>query len=135
MYRNPGMKNTALTGTAVGGLAVALVLFFCDPTRIPIYPVCVFHQLTGLNCPGCGSLRALHALLHGHWRAAFHFNPLLVLSMPLFAGLAFRIAWNQSRGRPGPAIRPGWFWIYAAIVIAFGILRNLPASGFASLGL
>ena len=33
---------------------------------------CLFHQFTGLSCPGCGTQRALFALLHGHPLAAWH---------------------------------------------------------------
>lgn len=127
------MKTTAFTGAAAGGFAAALVLFFFDPARAPIYPVCPFHELTGLACPGCGSLRALHALLHGHWVVALHFNLLFVISLPLFAWFAFRYAWSKIRGGPGVAIRPFWLWLYAAAWIAFGILRNLPFPLFASL--
>jgi hypothetical protein len=126
------MKRTALTGAAAGGVGVALVLYFCDPVRVPIYPVCLLHRLTGLDCPGCGSLRALHALLHGQWTAALHFNLFLVLSLPLLATFGIRSAWNKAHGGPGVTVRPLWLWVYAAAAVAFGILRNLPFPWFAS---
>lgn len=114
---------------APGGILLivvgAIVLFCFDPSQHPFYPVCVFHKTTGLLCPGCGSLRALHQLLHGHWAAALRFNALLISSLPVAAWLFGRFA---ARKLKDPAatlvIRPLWFW--CAVMIAFGILRNMP---------
>jgi hypothetical protein len=119
-------------------LALALTattLLFCfDPSSYDFYPTCLFHKATGMYCPGCGSLRALHQLLHGHFSAAFHFNPILVLSLPLcgcLAGLySFRMTHNQTaRAR----VSPKWIWIGLSIILAFSIWRNLPGSPFALL--
>lgn len=39
----------------------------------------------GLRCPGCGSQRAIHELLHLHFGDAFRYNPLVILSIPYLA--------------------------------------------------
>ena len=52
------------------------------------FPRCIFKSLTGLDCPGCGSQRALHALLHADIIAAWRFNAMLVLSIPPLAVMA-----------------------------------------------
>src|SRR5580693_9291812 len=58
----PVAKSVAmLAAVAVG--AVLLELF--DPATSGIFPPCPFRYLTGWYCPGCGSLRAIHQLLHG----------------------------------------------------------------------
>ena len=44
----------------------AVILFVFDPTRVGFLPPCPLHEFTGLWCPGCGSTRALHQLVHGH---------------------------------------------------------------------
>ena len=67
-----------LGATAVG--AGAMVFFF-NPSTHSFYPVCLFHALTGLNCPGCGATRALYALLHGNMRLALKDNALFVLAL------------------------------------------------------
>src|SRR5437867_510709 len=64
-------------------IGAVLVLFAFPPDRYPFYPRCQFHRLTGLNCPGCGSLRALHEVTHGHVVMAFRLNPLFVLALAL----------------------------------------------------
>ena len=39
---------------------------------------CLFHKKTGYLCPGCGSTRAVLALLNGHPLLSLHENPLIV---------------------------------------------------------
>ncbi len=112
------------------------VLFFLDPSRHGFYPVCMFHRVTGLNCPGCGGLRAMHQLLHGHLAAAFRDNALLVLSLPIAAWWAARWRCGMRNAKcgmadPRPAPRsafciPRWLWIFMAAAIVFTVLRNLP---------
>jgi hypothetical protein len=110
------------------GFAVLIglgVLFFFNPATSAFYPFCPLHRMTGLLCPGCGSLRALHQLLHGNVATAFHLNELLVLSLPLLAALAVRALYRGFRGRPDSfGISGKVFWAGFAVVILFGILRN-----------
>ncbi len=128
-------KGVTWFGCLAGGITAVLLLFLCDPARVPIYPICPFHRVTGLDCPGCGSLRAVHQLLHGNLRAALHFNAIFVLSLPLFAWLGFRFLRSRTvAGPPKPAVRPVWLWVYLAAWIAFGVLRNLPGPVFAAFG-
>jgi hypothetical protein len=121
-------------GAGAGSLALVLVLFWFDPSRYGFYPTCLFHKTTGLLCPACGSLRAIHQLLHGHLAAAFRFNPVLVLSLPLCAWFIGAYTVRKSKDQPMNLALPAkWIWLLAAIVLAFSIWRNLPGSPFAML--
>lgn len=116
--------------SAFGALAV---LFFFNPTTYHFYPVCLFHQVTGLNCPGCGMTRAMYALLHGDFLTALRDNAflLLVLAAAILRGLWFGL--NHWRGRPTGAWLPVTFiWPVLFIALIFTILRNLPAFSFLS---
>ncbi len=42
---------------AVAALFVVRAIDPADPADAHFYPFCVFHELTGLDCPGCGTLR------------------------------------------------------------------------------
>lgn len=118
----------------VGGIAAAGILFLFDPTRYHFYPLCVFHSTTGLLCPGCGSLRALHALLHGRVVAAFRFNSLLLVCLPFLAWFGAVSAWRTWKGAPpGPKWHSAWIWAFLAVAVLFGILRNLPGEPFSLL--
>jgi hypothetical protein len=109
-------------------LALGTVVLFCfDPAENSFYPVCAFHRATGLLCPGCGSLRAVHQLLRGHLEAAFRYNALLVSALPFAGWLALRFGLAKARRQPRlPELRPVWLWTALVVVVLFGILRNLP---------
>jgi hypothetical protein len=110
-------------------MAGAAVLYLFNPAQFGFYPTCLFYKTTGLLCPGCGTLRAAHQLLHGHFEAAFRFNALIVSSLPFAAYGCIRAARNRAANQPALSwIRPGWLWIGLAILILFGILRNLPGA-------
>ena len=110
-----------------------LVLFRFDPNRYPFYPVCAFHHATGLLCPGCGSLRAIHQLLHGHLATAFRFNPLLILALPFLAAYAAMGNGRTPSERGGSAIRFRWWCLFLIIALGFTFWRNIPGSMFNAL--
>lgn len=64
-------------------VVVAAVYFFVDPSASRWIPKCAFHEITGYDCPGCGSQRMLHALLHGDFAAAWHANAFIICAAPL----------------------------------------------------
>jgi hypothetical protein len=96
------------------------------------YPSCPFHTLTGLNCPGCGTLRGLHQLMHGHLLTALNYNVLTVLMLPYFGYALFSYAFVAVRGRGlrQPFIKPVYIKAFIWIMMGFWILRNVPAFPF-----
>lgn len=98
-----------------------ILLYLCNPLTSGIFPPCPFHYLTGLHCPGCGSLRAVHKILHGDLAGAMTMNPLLVLSLPLFPVAVFRRSWLYLSWLP---------LTFLLIILLFGVLRNIPAWPF-----
>lgn len=109
------------------------VLFFFDPVRHGFFPTCLFHKLTGWNCPGCGATRALHSLLHGEVRAGLRDNALVAGVLPLLVGLE---VWNFFRRRRGQrtvsVFTPFRLWLVLAVMAVFTVLRNLPAFAWLS---
>lgn len=116
----------------LAALAGAGVLFAFDPAAWAFFPRCPFHLLTGLLCPGCGSQRALHALLHLDLAGAARHNALLVASLPFFAYVGVRrvVAWRWERLLPAPYTRAPWILALAGLVLAFFALRNVAAFAF-----
>ena len=127
--------NARVAAIVLAALAagVAAVVFFFNPASHGFYPVCEFHRLTGLNCPGCGGTRALYALLHGHWAVALRDNALLVGGLVF---LAVRGGWFAVRkfcGRASGEFIPARFlWLLLVTMVVFTVLRNLPALAFLS---
>jgi hypothetical protein len=122
----PRFSVTLTSASALLCVLVALtVLFLFEPGRYTFYPRCLFHQTTGLLCPGCGSLRAAHQLLHGHVMEAFRLNALLVLALPATAWLLLR-KFVRNRNNQVGAFHSAWLWTALAIGMLFGVIRNLP---------
>ncbi len=111
------------------GLTTVLILHWFPPERYPFYPRCGLYALTGLHCPGCGSLRAIHHLTRAEFQAALHANALLMLTLPALLVIGLVRWWHGRRPWPRLAeLRPGWFWLAAGVIILFGVLRNLPVA-------
>jgi hypothetical protein len=129
----PSTTRFAAVVLVAAGVGAAAFVYFFNPSAHGFYPVCQFHRLTGLNCPGCGATRALYALLHGNWAGALHDNVLLVAGL---AGAGLRGGWfafNRLRGRRnGPFFPPRFIVPLLVVMIVFGVLRNLPAFAFLS---
>jgi Protein of unknown function (DUF2752) len=121
------LPGIAVLWTAVAATVLGLV-YEINPSKTHYYPVCQFHALTGLNCPGCGMTRALYQLLHGHLLAALHLNALFTLALPCAAVVGARRWWARRTGRPVRALMwtPAWTWLLLSMIAAFGILRNIP---------
>ena len=120
------------TVVATSIAAAVLALFFLDPATDAVFPSCPLYWLTGWYCPGCGTLRAMHALLHGQIQLALHDNPLAVVAVfvsvetavanRLLAGVARIGVWNLTD--------PAAVRLVITVTIVFGIVRNIPARPF-----
>jgi hypothetical protein len=120
--------RTRIRCEAWAGAAVFAALFALTATVSPEqpghYPTCPFRAITGFACPGCGSLRALHDLAHGHVMTALTHNAMLVMMLPVAMAVWLRAV----TGRSGAAASPRWLGGAAVAVLAvWTVVRNLPA--------
>jgi len=90
-------------------------------------PVCPLLAATGVPCPGCGTTRALEAVLAGDWSAAVQWNPLACLALAgvvlfdLYAAIVLlgRLPRWRPRGPLPLSVRGGliaavalnWLWL------------------------
>jgi hypothetical protein len=111
---------------AAGLAAGSWVLYTYPPTEHAFYPRCLFHALTGWQCPGCGGTRALYHLLHLQLGEAIRYNALVTVVAPL--ALAWFVFWYATvvlRGQ-GPGLRisrPVAVCLYLLVLI-FAAARN-----------
>lgn len=89
---------------AVGVLAGLVIFWAFDPSQYVFFPRCMFHSMTGLDCPGCGGQRALHHVLHGQFAAAFGANALFMLLLPVGMWLLLRFALGRCANCTLPAV-------------------------------
>lgn len=111
-------------------LTLVAVLYFYNNNPAEVkYPTCPFLFLTGYYCPGCGSSRAFHHLIHGRIQKAFSYNPLMVLSIPfviyiLIAEIGFYF--NNKPVIRGFAFTKKFYMLLLFIIMIYWILRNIP---------
>ncbi len=120
------------------GLLAAIgigAVYFVDPRVAGNYPPCPFLYLTGCYCPGCGTLRAIHRLLHADLRGAIGYNALTVVLIPFLAvGVGDRTARLCGRALlPASTMSPQVAWVTLIAIIAFWALRNVPLHPFTAL--
>lgn len=122
-------------GTAVVTILVALAVLYyrTDPGEGLFFPKCPFRLATGYDCPGCGSQRAVHRLLHGDLAGAWHANPLLLVLLPyVLAGIGFEYFGGKRRF---PRLHRALYGRYMAlgllaVLVLYTVLRNLPGNAF-----
>jgi len=117
-------------------LIFILLLYFYNPSVTKVFPPCPLNYITGLYCPGCGSLRTIHSLLNGEFVEAFGYNPLLIVLIPLIIYLLLAQPGLILKGRSlVPNLKyPAWFYrALISVIILYGVLRNIPAFPFSLL--
>lgn len=119
-------RKIIIIAIALAMLALGVVYYVADPSRSSFFPRCNFLLLTGYKCPGCGSQRFVHALLHGDVAAALRYNALLFVAIPwiivwLYAELR-RTRYPRLYAR---LFSPVAIWISLAVVLLWWLLRNI----------
>lgn len=122
---------------AIGGVAAlaSLALRVRDPHVAGAWSGCPTKLLTDLDCPLCGSLRAVNDLTHLDVGAALSSNLVFVLAVPLILFLWGRRLVACWRGGTAmqPLAVPAWVWVGGLVVLGvFTVARNLPGSWLAA---
>lgn len=116
----------------VGGIVLAAVVYIgaVDPNQPGHYLPCPTRLLLGVDCPGCGGLRAVHSLATGDLAGAADHNLLFVILVPLLV-LAWAVwLWRALSGAPpglsGRLLRVQQPVLVAVIVltVVFAVVRN-----------
>lgn len=124
------LRRAAPVAAGVGLLAATAYTAAVDPNTSHAFPICPLKAVTDIDCPMCGSLRAVHSLTKGDLVGALDHNIFLVLGAPLaVVGLvlwALR-CWDV----PAPRIEFPRRVVQLAVgaLILYGVARNLPIPG------
>lgn len=110
------LKVKIIVPTIVTGILILTFLYFWNPQDISWFPRCPFLALTGYQCPGCGTLRAIHSLLHFDVKNAMCLNWLTVVSIPLLVCLVLsrRLRFSIMFGR-----------FFLAVIVIWWVVRNI----------
>jgi hypothetical protein len=122
------LAHLILAAVLFSAVVAAVILYRFPPVEYGFYPVCPVYEYLHLECPGCGTTRALAALLHGKLAEAWRLNALAVgFVLPLAAGYGVLAYVRAVRGGafrwpqvPTPAMVAG-----VGVIAVFTVLRNL----------
>ena len=115
-------------------IPLSIMLLAMAPWLSERMPSCLFHEKTGLFCAGCGATRSALALSNGDWFGAMRNNFLFVSALGLSG--VWILASAVSEKFPEVKIlrvfrfRLRFLWWILATLIAFTLLRNIPAMDF-----
>lgn len=129
------MKKIYTTGLLLGVSLIAVLFFFLDPNKHVIFPRCVFYSFSGYYCPGCGSQRAIHSLLHLNIAGVVQNN---FLFLPAVAAIIYHFShsflnrWFNWR-LPNIFYMKNTPWVIFSAIMLFWVLRNLPVYPFSVL--
>lgn len=121
----PSSRSKRIFLLSAGILILLALCWFAAINGIGFF--CVFHEVTGLLCPGCGNSRAALALMRLDFAAAWGYNPLFLPQIFYIGWVYFHCCRYYLQGKrfsykpPVPALDIG----FLATIILWGIARNL----------
>lgn len=129
-------KSIVILLLVIISLGILSLYVFWNPTETALFPKCPFHSLTGFYCPGCGSQRAIHDIIHGDIIKGIRHNYLFVLlvSVLLYEAVIYVKfkAFNQPTYN-NLLQKPKVTNTILIVVILFWLLRNVSLFPFTEL--
>ena len=119
-------RSLVITVVIVLLLVFGFIYYAIDPATSTAFPRCTFLTLTGYKCPGCGSQRAIHALLNGDIKGALGYNAMLIVAIPWIALCLFAEGQRTRRPRLYERLNaPLLIRLFLVAVLAWWVLRNI----------
>ena len=121
-------KRAASLAAKAAVLFAAGVLYFLFVSLTGRGIPCVFHALTGLYCPGCGTTRMVLSLAKLDFRGAVRYNAAVLFMLPFFA--AYFIRHSVLYIKNGEPFLPNLperiiLYVITAVLVIFGVVRNI----------
>lgn len=109
-----------------------LIVYFILSELLDVGIPCLFYEITGYYCPGCGITRLLFSLLKLDFYQAFRYNPLIFILI-IITVIYWLVKFILKKFMNISIEIPNYvYYILLVIVIIFGILRNIPMFDFLS---
>lgn len=122
-----------IKGILLFGIPVAGIFFYLlDPGEYELFPRCIFYSATGLFCPGCGSQRAIHGMLHLNFGDVARNN---LLFLPVILTIAYHYIHPVINKKfhsklPNILYLKKTPWIVFSIILLFWVFRNIRSFPF-----
>ena len=122
-------RNIKIFVFGIAAVAILLLYFFVEPKNGNL-PKCLFHQITGFYCPGCGVQRSFHSLLNGELLKAISYNLLFIALLPLIIYFIAYFILDKKYSPSSFVYNKKFSLLIVFFVIGFWILRNIPVKPF-----
>ena len=103
--------------------------FFNNPSeKGAVFLRCPSNFIFGIYCPGCGSQRAIHYLLHFEFLEALRYNALLVMAFPFIIYITLIWLYNfifEKQVRIKLFYNNKFVWTLFFVAIIYGVIRNI----------
>ena len=110
------------------GLLLIFIAYYIIHNKTGFYIPCIFHELTGLDCPGCGITRCLFYLVNLKIGDAFRVNPLVFIYLPFIIAYYLYQSYLYIYNKKDKILIkiPNYVtYIILVITIIYGIVRNI----------
>ncbi len=107
---------------------LGLILLYAYPPDIyGFYPRCLWHEITGTYCPGCGSLRSFNALVKGDIFRVTDYNKAAIFYIPFLIYIFINIHYISLTGKSLPTLKLNAAMLYslAGLIIVYWVIRNI----------
>lgn len=120
MCRRDRIRNVMiliLTGMVYAGIVI----------RFHVGIPCMFHVITGLQCPGCGITHMLIYMAEHDFKSAYESNQMVFVLQPVIYYLVLKNVIVYIKGDPVRHHKFDNFLVYSAIVmiLVFSVIRNI----------
>ena len=109
-------------------LCIVFIGYYFFAKKTNLYVPCIFYELTGYKCPGCGITHCLFEILKLNFKGAFYENPLVFIYLPFLIGYYFYMLYlyvYQKKDHILIKIPNGFKIGILVITIVYGIIRNI----------
>ena len=109
-------------------LLLILIGYYFLNKKTEFYIPCIFHEITGYKCPGCGITHLVFALLKLNIHEAFISNPLVFIYMPFIIFYFVYLDYLYIYDKKDKILNkiPNYIWIILIIItLIYGIIRNV----------
>ena len=123
------MKKRVLKLSSILFLIGVVTIIYSVLFKFGIVIPCVFYELTGLYCPGCGVTRMIFSLLKLDFYQAFRYNILVFLFIPFILVCVIDFIIKKLNNKSDYLYQKidDKVWIILLIItLLFGVVRNIP---------
>ena len=85
---------------------------------------CMFHKITGLLCPGCGTTHLFLAMASLHIREAFFYNPAVFILLCLWILVSGLCMFRKTAVIMNARVLYTLLYLSIAFLSLFGVIRN-----------